>query len=318
MIERAFEIVQDLEASAHEAVQPEHRTTKAVILAGGRGTRLAPFTSVLPKPLMPVGNRAILEIVVRQLEEAGITDLTFCVGYLSHLIRAVFDSGHANGNRNGNLNGNGNGNGHAKITYVHEEQALGTAAPLALVERLDDTFIVMNGDVLTTLDYGALIEHHNHAGNALTIATYRRAIKIDYGILHLDGDDRVRGFEEKPEISSFVSMGIYVMEPLILEHLPPGQPFDFPDLVQALLAADERVGAYPFDGVWFDIGRHDEYERAAAAWERVEEEHRGEKLTDVNAHLLHLEGQERLNANGAHGNGSWPAATNGNGSRPDH
>lgn len=271
MTERALDIVEELEAAAADAAYEELRNTKAVILAGGRGTRLAPLTSILPKPLMPVGNRAILEIVVRRLADCGITDVTFCVGYLSHLIRAVFDGGVANGNQNGDT----------RITYVQEQEALGTAAPLALVEGLDKTFIAMNGDVLTTLDYLAFLQHHRATGNALTIATHQRAIKIDYGILHVDVGSRVRAFEEKPEISSVVSMGIYAMEPVILDYLPPGEPFDFPDLVGALLDAGEPVGAYTYDGLWFDIGRREEYARAVAAWEELEaEEHRQASESD--------------------------------------
>jgi NDP-sugar pyrophosphorylase family protein len=237
--------------------------TKAVVLAGGRGTRLAPYTSVLPKPLMPVGERAILELVVEQLEACEITDITFCVGYLSHLIQAVFD------NRE---------NGRVAITYVHEHDALGTAGPLRLVPDLDETFVVLNGDVLTDLNYGELLEHHRENGNALTIATRDRPIKIDYGVLHLDGDldpsgRRIVAYEEKPELVSTVSMGIYVLEPWVLEHIPPGRHFDVPDLVQSLLAAGEQVGAYQFDGLWFDIGRKEDYERAVTAWERHENGH---------------------------------------------
>ena len=224
---------------------------KTVVLAGGRGMRLAPYTSVLPKPLMPIGDQAILEVVVGQLEEAGIRDIHFCVGYLAHLIEAVLE------NRE---------NGHVKVTYVHEQNALGTAAPLQLVKDLDSTFIAMNGDVLTTLDYRDLVKYHREQGNLLTIATHKRSIKIDYGMMHLDVTSRVRGFEEKPEIVSPVSMGIYVMEPEVLDYIPKGRYFDFPDLIQALLADERRVGAYMYDGLWFDIGRQEDYERASAAW----------------------------------------------------
>jgi NDP-mannose synthase len=226
--------------------------TKTVVLAGGRGTRLAPYTSVLPKPLMPVGDKSILEIVVGQLEDAGIVDIQFCVGYLGHLVEAVFESRE---------------NGHVKVTYVREQNALGTAAPLRLVEGLDDTFIAMNGDVLTTLDYRDLVKYHRAEGNVLTIATHKRSIKIDYGMMKLDVTSRVRGFEEKPEIVSPVSMGIYVMEPAVLDYIPSGQYFDFPDLVHSLLAADERIGAYLYDGLWFDIGRQEDYEHAVEAWQ---------------------------------------------------
>jgi NDP-sugar pyrophosphorylase family protein len=227
------------------------KDVKAVVLAGGRGTRLAPYTTILPKPLMPVGERAILEIVVDQLEKAGVVDIRFSVGYLSHLIRAVFDHRPA---------------GEADIKYVAETDALGTAAPLKLMDDLDTTFIVMNGDVLTTLDFGDIVRHHREQGNALTIATHNRSIKIDYGILTVDVTHRVRAFEEKPEIVSAVSMGIYVMEPEVLEHIPEGSHFDFPDLVAAMLEAKMPIGAYRCDGLWFDIGRPEDYDRAVAAW----------------------------------------------------
>jgi NDP-mannose synthase len=217
--------------------------------------------------------------------------VSFCVGYLAHLIRAVFDQ---------------RKNGDVEITYVHEAEALGTAAPLRLVGGLDSTFIVMNGDVLTTLDYGDLVRHHRASGNVLTIATHERSIKIDYGMLHLDVSERVRNFEEKPEIHSSVSMGIYVMEPSVLEHIPDHRPFDFPDLVQALLRTDEPIGAYRFKGMWFDIGRADDYAQAVNAWNAGN--HADETLerptTNGNGHLHHTNG----NGDGSH--------TNGNGHRP--
>ncbi len=234
---------------------------RVAVLAGGRGTRLAPYTSVLPKPLMPIGDRSILEIVIHRLAEQGFTDVTLCVGYLSHLIRAVSDHFEDNG---------------AAITFVQEHEALGTAAPLRLLGELDDTFVVMNGDVLTTLDVRDLVDHHRASGNVVTIATRQRTIKIDYGVLHVsspaNGDSvngsprRVVGFEEKPEIVSTVSMGIYVLEPRSLDFIPAEGHFDFPDLVHALLGAGESVGAYLFDGLWFDIGRQDDYEEAVSAW----------------------------------------------------
>jgi NDP-mannose synthase len=227
--------------------------TRAVVLAGGRGTRLAPYTSVLPKPLMPVGDRAILEIVVDQLVAAGVTKISFCVGYLAHLIRAVFDQ---------------QNRPDVEIDYVHEDEPLGTAAPLRLVEDLDETFLVMNGDVLTTLDYRDLVRYHRESGNVLTIATHDRTIKINYGMLHIDGSERVEDFEEKPEILSPVSMGIYVMESAVLSYIPSLEHFDFPDLVRALLQAGAPVGAYRYKGTWFDIGRESDYAEAVAEWER--------------------------------------------------
>jgi NDP-mannose synthase len=227
---------------------------KAVILAGGRGSRLAPYTTVLPKPLLPVGDRAILDVVVRQLHRAGFHDLTIAVGHLAHLIAAVF----------------GDGSNHdVRIEYHEEHTPRGTAGPLATIDGLDDTFLMLNGDVLTTLDYRALVAAHRAAGNALTIATHRREVFIDYGVLHTDGDQRLVGYEEKPTLSYTVSMGVYVLEPGVRAHVPADRPFDLPDLVHALLAAGEPVGAYPYDGYWLDIGRHDDYETAIAEFDKL-------------------------------------------------
>jgi NDP-sugar pyrophosphorylase family protein len=159
------------------------------------------------------------------------------------------------------------------IDYVHEEDALGTAGPLRLVGDLDETFIAMNGDVLTNLDYADLVRYHQRHGNVLTIATHDRRIKIDYGVMHLQQQGmnghtkhRITGFQEKPEIVSTVSMGIYVMEPAVLDFVPEGRPFDLPDLVHALLEAGQPLGAYKYDGLWFDIGRKEDYERAVEEW----------------------------------------------------
>jgi NDP-mannose synthase len=248
----------EVHLAAVNKAKPPTTVSKAVVLAGGRGTRLAPYTSILPKPLMPVGDRSILELVVDQLEQAGISDITFCVGYLSHLIRAVFDHRDGDG---------------VEIDYVHEHEAMGTAGPLRLVGDLDETFIAMNGDVLTNLDYAELVRYHQQHGNVLTIATHDRRIKIDYGVLHLqqlgvNGHEqhRITEFQEKPEIVSTVSMGVYVMEPSVIDFVPEGQAFDLPDLVQALLRANQPVGAFKYDGLWFDIGRKEDYERAVAEW----------------------------------------------------
>ena len=234
---------------------------RAIIFAGGRGTRLAPYTSVLPKPLMPIGDRSILELVISQLSESGVADVTLCVGYLSHLIEAVVGNGSTQG---------------VNVTYVREQEALGTAAPLRLVEGLDKTFFAMNGDVLTTLDFGDLLRHHRETGSIVTIATRERPIQIDYGVLHLrPTGDRVYKYTEKPKTTSTVSMGIYVLEPEALEYIPPEGHFDFPDLVKALLRARQPVGALRFDGLWFDIGRRDDYEEAVTAWLQATMEQNG-------------------------------------------
>jgi NDP-sugar pyrophosphorylase family protein len=229
---------------------------EAVILAGGRGTRLAPYTTILPKPLMPIGDKAVLEILVEQLRAVGISDFVFCVGHLAHLIQTLFDN-HARSGVN--------------IRYLYEDAPLGTAGPLHRLERPADTFLVMNGDVLTTLDFRELVRHHREGGNILTVACKDRSLQIDYGILHLSTNGNGRGhgpviaWEEKPSIELNVSMGIYVLERQALEYVPDGY-FDFPDLVGRLLDRGLPVGAYVYDGLWFDIGRREDYEEAVAAW----------------------------------------------------
>jgi NDP-sugar pyrophosphorylase family protein len=227
---------------------------KTVILAGGRGTRLAPYTSVLPKPLLPIGERAILEILVERLRGAGFTDITLSVGHLAHLIRAVFENGPARG---------------VRLTYVHEDRPLGTAAPLRLVEGLDETFLVLNGDVLTTLDLNEFVRFHRERGYEMTIASHERRTRFDYGVIEADATGRVRAFSEKPVVTSLVSMGIYAMEPKVLEMIPEDEPFDVPDLVQALVGAGCRVGVFPYSGYWRDLGRHEDYTAANEEWGNV-------------------------------------------------
>ena len=225
--------------------------SKAVILAGGRGSRLAPYTTVIPKPLLPVGDRAILEIVLAQLRAAGIDEVIIAVGHLAHLVQAVLGDGSRHGLR---------------IRYHLEDEPLGTAGALAVLGGLDDTFLMMNGDVLTDLDYRKLLAAHREAGNAMTIATHERDVATDYGVLHTDArvgaTQAVVAYEEKPQLHYRVSMGVYALEPRAIAHVPRGIAFDVPDLVQALLGASDPVGSYPHNGYWLDIGRHDDYERA--------------------------------------------------------
>ena len=229
---------------------------KAVILAGGKGSRLAPYTTVLPKPLLPIGDRAILDVVVRQLQGHGFLDLTFAVGYLAHLIQAVFGDGAEHG---------------VSIQYHREQTPLGTAGALSAIDGLDDTFLFMNGDVLTTLDYSKLYELHRRSGNVLTIASHRRVVPTDYGVIHTDGPtgdtQRVTAYDEKPEIPFLVSMGVYVAEPSILDYIPRDEHFDMPEVVLRLIEAGEPVGSYLYDGFWLDIGRHADYEQAIREYE---------------------------------------------------
>lgn len=257
------DLVSVLAAQAHQTVadvdHDDPTGVRIAILAGGKGARLAPYTSVLPKPLMPVGDRAILEIVLGQLAASGFAHVTLCVGHLSHLIKAVLADGGSHG---------------VTIDYVHESEPLGTAGPLKLIGDIEQTFIAMNGDLLTTLEYRDLLREHRASGNVLTIATHARTVRIDYGVLHVDHSGArvsdVTAYEEKPELSMAVSMGIYVIEPRALDFIPAGEYFDFPDLVKALIRAGEPVGAYRFDGYWLDIGRHEDYAEANRVWESSE------------------------------------------------
>jgi NDP-mannose synthase len=222
---------------------------RAVILAGGRGTRLRPYTSVLPKPLVPVGDLPILEIIIRQLAAAGISSITLTLGYLGELIRAFFASRKSLTSL-------------IDIDFVQEEKPTGTAASLTLVPGLTETFLVMNGDVLTDLDYNRLIESHRASGAILTIGTYCKRVDVDMGVLQLDpGGTRVCGYSEKPHFIYPVSMGVYVYEPAALRYIPVDEYFDFPSLVQKLLAAGEPVSYQVHDGIWLDLGRPEDLAR---------------------------------------------------------
>ena len=221
---------------------------KAVVLAGGRGARLAPYTKILPKPLMPIGDMPILEVMLKQMKRAGVTDVTLTVGHLANLLRTFFMDG---------------GQWGMNISYSYEEKPLGTAGPLSLINGLDSTFLVTNGDVLTTLDLRELVAYHKSQGGIATIAVHRRQVKIDLGVVEWNADNRIRGYIEKPVYDYTVSMGLYVFEPEVLKFIPFNVYLDFPELVLNMIAAGEKVVGYPFDGYWMDLGRPDDYAQAA-------------------------------------------------------
>ncbi len=229
---------------------------KAVILAGGKGTRLAPYTTIFPKPLVPLGHRPILEIILRQLAHYGFKEVILSVGYLAELIQAYFQNGTC---PSGQI-----------ITYVKELKPLGTAGPLGAIPGLDETFLVMNGDVLTTLDYSELITCHRDHGAMLTIAVYERRVQIDLGVIEIGPGNIVTDYLEKPETIHQVSMGIYVYEPEVLHYIEPNTYLDFPDLVHRLLASGELVVGCPVNAYWLDIGRHDDYAKAQEEFQRLE------------------------------------------------
>ena len=232
---------------------------KTVILAGGRGTRLAPYTTIFPKPLVPIGGRPILEIIIRQLVQQGLGDIVLSIGHLGELIEAYFQ------NDRRNIPG-------LCLDYYRETEPLGTAGSLAMIPGLDETFLAMNGDILTTIDYRTLIRHHRERQAALTIAMHQKNVKIDLGVMETDGEGMLTSYREKPLYNFDVSMGIYVYEPRALKYIPDGEYMDFPDLVRVLLDHGETVSGFHSDEYWLDIGRREDYELAQQEFDaRLEE-----------------------------------------------
>jgi NDP-sugar pyrophosphorylase family protein len=221
--------------------------TPVVILAGGKGTRLLPYTTVLPKPLMPVGEHPILEILLRQLAAQGFRHVTLAVGHLSGLIQAYFKEGQDWG---------------VKISYAYETTPLGTAGPLARIPRNNRSTLVLNGDLLTTIDFGKIVRFHYENGAMATIGMTRRNQAVQFGVIETDPHGRITQYREKPNLDYLVSMGIYVFSPAVRDFIPRSQKFDFPELVQRLLDQNKKVLGFESDAYWMDIGRPDDYEKA--------------------------------------------------------
>jgi len=223
-------------------------TRRAVIMAGGIGSRMAPYTSVLPKPLMPVDGQPVLEVTLRQLKRHGFGHVTLCVGYLGQLITAYFGNGSKLG---------------LSIEYAVETEPLGTIGPLRLVDDFDEPLLVMNGDVLTALDFADLYDTHLRTRPILTVATCLQRQEVPFGVVTFDQSNRITGFREKPDIDLWVCMGTYVADPAIRDYLPPEGPFGFDALVEAVQAAGQTPMAYPYDGLWHDLGKREDCLRAA-------------------------------------------------------
>ncbi|GAB3498190.1 nucleotidyltransferase family protein [Amycolatopsis cihanbeyliensis] len=227
----------------------------AAILAGGQGVRLRPYTTALPKPLVPIGEEyAILDIILQQLKAHGFDRVTLAIGHLGSLIRAFAGSGEQWGLR---------------IDYVAEDKPLSTIGPLLnFLDRLPEHFLVMNGDVLTDLDYAALLRAHQESAASLTVATYQREVKVDFGTLETT-DGHIVDFREKPTLSYGVSMGVYALSRTTLSPYPCNVPFGFDELVLDLLAKDAKPRVYEFEGYWLDIGRPDDYDEANRSFQRL-------------------------------------------------
>ncbi len=230
---------------------------RAVVLAGGKGSRLLPYTVAIPKPLVPIGEIPIIDIILTQLKRFGFTEVTISVGHLAAVVMAYLGTGDRYG---------------LTLSYVHESFPLGTAGPLTLIDDLPEHFLLLNGDVLTDLDMSKFLEWHIAQGVDISISGYRKKVSIDLGVLK-SVDSRLTDYVEKPEEWFDVSMGLYAMSRSVLEHIPRNTRFDFPDLIQAHLRIRRPVAVYPFDGLWLDIGRPADYEESqrtfAAARDRL-------------------------------------------------
>lgn len=222
------------------------------MLAGGEGRRLRPYTTILPKPLLPVGDRPILEIILRQLARDGFKEVVLAVGYLAELIEAYVGNGARFGIR---------------VRYARESDKLGTAGPLAHIKNLPDPVLVMNGDVLTDLDYSRILRHHRDSEADATIGVIRRTFNIEFGVVETGKDGTITSFTEKPEITHLISTGINVLSAEAISRIPGDSLFDIPMLIRDLLNSGRRVTTYEIEGSWLDIGRQSDYERALSEYE---------------------------------------------------
>jgi NDP-sugar pyrophosphorylase family protein len=219
---------------------------RAILLAGGMGTRLKPYTTLVPKPLVPIGGEfSIIEVVIRQLKRQGFERVTIAVNHLSQLIMAFIGDGSRWG---------------MQVDYSTETEPLGTIGPLTLIPDLPESFLVMNGDVLTDFDFGTFYKDHVARGNPVSVAAFKRDSKIDFGVLRYDETGRLTAFQEKPVYHFDVSMGIYCISRKTIESLPRGKKYGFDDLMLDGLKTGSDIRIHPFGGFWLDIGRPDDYD----------------------------------------------------------
>ena len=220
---------------------------RAIILAGGKGTRLRPYTTVLPKPLMPIGDYPILELIIRQLAHHGFDHVTLAVNHQAEIIKAFFRDGSKWG---------------ITIDYSVEDKPLSTMAPLRLIRDLPENFLVMNGDILTDLSFSCFYDNHIKNGNIFTISSYMREQKIDYGVLNVNSNGMLIGFTEKPKTQYTVSMGVYMVKKCVIDYIPKDKIYGFDNLMLDLILANQPVSTKDFSGYWLDIGRPDDYIQA--------------------------------------------------------
>jgi dTDP-glucose pyrophosphorylase/CBS domain-containing protein len=229
-----------------EFVEQPPLPLQAVIMAGGLGTRLRPLTDNLPKPMLPVGDQPLMEITVNQLRAAGIRQVSVAVHHKSEKITEHFGNGQDYG---------------LEISYINEDQPLGTAGALGLMETPQETMLVINGDILTQVDYRAMLEYHTENHADLTMAVLRYDLQVPYGVIECDGPI-VTGLAEKPLLKYFVNAGIYLLEPSAHGVIPSGERFDMTELIQLLIDRGKTVAAFPVREYWLDIGQASDYQQA--------------------------------------------------------
>jgi NDP-sugar pyrophosphorylase family protein len=226
---------------------------RAVILAGGQGARLSPYTKVIPKPLIPIGDMPILEIILKQLRASGFDRATLAVSYKANMIENYFGNGHWLG---------------LSLDYSYTSQPLGTSGPLSFITSLDDTFLVMNGDVLSSIDFADVYAIHRQTKSVATVVVCQHTIDVGFGVINVDSQARVLEYIEKPSLNMAICGGVYIFEPSVLQHIPHNQYMDMPTLIQHLIAQELPVHAYVFNGDWMDIGTITQYEFADSVFRR--------------------------------------------------
>jgi len=220
------------------------RKEKVVIMAGGKGTRLDPFTKILPKPMIPIGDKPMVEVIMDKLNRQGFSDFTLSLGYKGEIVRMYFQE---NNGRSYNVN------------FIQEQKALGTAGSLAMLkEKIDNSFVVTNCDIILETQYAKIIDYHKEKGNQLTIIGALRDFTIPYGVLTTE-DEELNSLEEKPSFHFLVNTGVYILEPDLLYLLKENQYLDMPKLIKIAKTKNMRVGVYPHHGKWFDVGQWEEY-----------------------------------------------------------
>lgn len=232
-----------------ELLPQQPRGMQAVVMAGGFGTRLRPLTDNTPKPMLPVGGRPVMELLIHQLRETGISKINITTHYHADKIERHFGDGSAFG---------------VDISYVNEETPLGTGGALGLLERPEDTLLVINGDIITDIDFRTMHCYHAQHRALMTVAVRRFEFQVPYGVVDCDEGSMIRGLREKPQLGFFVNAGIYMLEPKVYQHIRSNQPMNMTDLIEKLIKENETVVSFPVREYWLDIGQHADYERAQA------------------------------------------------------